>query len=320
MFLTICRNFIALSGASPEGNPAYIDTFVGSVADENSSPTATPRSAFYRSCEEFVRFFSDRRANALQALQTSQADREYQEQFPMRLTFFRPGERISHAFRPVKTEYNLPEKRRAVDNCRLACLIYLNVVIQEYGNFSKRTEQFLATFSRFVDDDDYDCTLSAEHLLWSLIRGIEERAVNERIWMVSRMMGVLKRANKQTWEDIEEVLRSFLIVPEDTSDLVKYLSSWDLEKFRRDVMAFSEHDLVTLGSDSENEDPPFKLVFRPEDSDFLPETRDAQWFQETEAAARSGVGPHPKMDETLQRLSLSPRSHTCDHHSPGKTP
>ena len=138
--------------------------------------------------------------------------------------------------------------------------------------------------------------------------------------MVSRMMGVLKRANKRTWEDIEEVLRSFLIMPEDTSDLVKYLSSWDLEKFRRDVMAFSEHDLVTPGSDSENEDPPFKLVFRPEDSDFLPETRDAQWFQETEAAARSGVGPHPKMDETLQRLSLSPRSHTCDYHSPGKTP
>jgi hypothetical protein len=225
-----------------------------------------------------------------------------------------------HAFRPVDTRYSRPEKRRAVDNCRLASLIYLNAVIAEYGNFSKKTEQFLATFSRFVEDDDYDCTLSAEHLFWSLVRGIEQRAANERIWMVSRMMGVVKRANKRMWEEIEEALRLFLVLPEDTSDLIKYLSSWDPEKFRKDVMAFSEHELETPPSDSKNNDPPFKLVFSPEDSDFLPETRDAQWFQETEAAAISGVGPHPKMEETMQRLSLSPKSHLSDYNSPDNTP
>jgi hypothetical protein len=225
-----------------------------------------------------------------------------------------------HALRPVDTRYSSPEKRRAVDNCRLACLIYLNAVIAEYDNFSKRTEQFLATFSRFVEDDDYDCALSAEHLFWSLVRGIEEYADNERIWMVSRMMGVVKRANKRTWEEIEEALRLFLVMPEDASDSIKYLSNWDPEKFRKDVMAFSEQELGESQSDSDNNEPPFKLVFSPEDSDFLPETRDAQWFQETEAAARSGVGPHPKMDETLQRLSLSPKSNLSDCHSPVNTP
>ena len=233
---------------------------------------------------------------------------------------FRPGTRMYHALEPVETGYSWPEKRRAVDNCRLACLIYLNAVIADYGNFSKRTEQFLATFSKFVEDDDYDCALSAEHLFWSLVRGIEERPVNERIYMVSRMMGVIKRANKRTWQNIEEALRLFLVMPEDTSDLIKYLQAWDLEKFRKDVIAFSQHEFATPQTDPEGDEQPFKLVFRPEDSDFLPETRDAQWFQETEAAARSGVGPHPKMDETLQRMSLSPKSHMSDYHSPGNTP
>ena len=235
-----------------------------------------------------MRFFSDRRANALRALPTSQADRDYQRQFPIRTTCFRPGTRLYHAFRPVDTRYSWPEQRRAVDNCRLACLIYLNTVIAEYGNFSIRTEQFLETFSRFVEDDDYDCAMSAEHLFWSLVRGIEERTTNERIYMVSRMMGVLKRANKRTWEDIEEALRLFLTIPEDTTDLIKDLQAWDPEKFHKDVMAFSEHEFV-----ASDEDQPFKLIFCTEDSDFLPETRDVQWFPETEAAARSGVGPHP---------------------------
>lgn len=267
-----------------------------------------------------MQFYNSRRANALRALPTSQADRDYQQQFPLRTTCFRPGTRMYHALRPVDTGYSCPEKRRAVDNCRLACLIYLNAVVAEYGNFSKRTEQFLATFSRFVEDDDYDCALSAEHLFWSLVRGIEIHAANERIWMVSRMMGVVKRATERTWQDIEEAFRLFLVVPEDTRDLIKYLSSWDPAKFRRDVMTFSNHEFETPKSDTEVDKRPFKLVFTPEDSDFLPETRDAQWFQETEAAARSGVGPHPKMNETLERLSLSPKTHLRDDLSPENRP
>jgi hypothetical protein len=87
-------------------------------------------------------------------------------------------------------------QRRAVDNCRLACLIYLNAVIAEYGNFSIRTEQFLATFSQFVEDGDHTCVLSIEHLFRFLVHGIKEWAASERISMVSRMIGVLKRAQQ----------------------------------------------------------------------------------------------------------------------------
>jgi hypothetical protein len=126
-------------------------------------------------------------------------------------------------------------QRCAVCNCRLALLIYLNAVIAEYSKFS---------ITRSAEDDDYDCALSAEHLFWSLVRGIGERTTNERIYMVLRMMGVLKRASKRTWQDIEEALYLFLTMPKDTTDLIKHVQAWDPGKLRKDVMAFSEHEFV----------------------------------------------------------------------------
>lgn len=90
------------------------------------------------------------------------------------------------------------------------------------------------------------------------------------------MMGVLKRANKRTWQNIEEALRLFLTMPKDTTDSIKYLQAWDLEKFHKDVTAFSEHEFVASEIDVEDEDQPFQLIFYTEDSDFLPETQDAQ--------------------------------------------
>ena len=274
-------------------------------------------TAFQRSCDEFVTFFNSRRADALRALPTSQADREYQQQFPIRTTVFRPGTRMYHALSPVETNYSWPEKRRAVDNCRLAALLYLNAVIADYGNFSPKTEQFFTAFSKFVEDDDYDCALSAEHLFWSLIRGIEESPAHERIWKVSRMIGVIKRANQQTWTDIEDALRLFLVMPEDTSTMITYLTTWDPEAFHQEVTAFSE-DYIIESCTPTHEQLRRSTIFdaRPEDSDFLPETRDVQWFQERQAAAEAGVTAHPKLVETLGRLSISPKSRQSSHCSP----
>ena len=275
--LTEHRTFIALSGASPAGNPAYIDDFAETVVDPDASPAATSMSAFERSCDEFVKFYTQRRLNALQALPTSQADQERHKHFPMRTHCFRPGTRMYHALSPVETRYGSPEKRRAVDNCRLACLIYLNAVISDYGDFSPKTEEFFTAFSKFIEDDDYDCSLAAEHLLWSLVRGIEERKAYERTWMVSRMMGVVKRANWRIWIDVETALRLFLVIPDNNSELIQYLSTPDAESLRQEVMAFSQLNLDTdygrlSGPLASNQ--PFNARF--EDSDFLPETRDVQ--------------------------------------------
>jgi len=136
---------------------------------------------------------------------------------------------------PVETGYGNPDKRRAVDNCRLACLIFLNAAMAEHGDFSEPCEHFLSSFAQFAEDDDEDCTLSAEHLLWYLIRGFGDPKTDEWTWMTSRMIGVMKRSGQQTWESVETSLRLFLIMPEDGSEMVNHLTAWDPEKFYQDL-------------------------------------------------------------------------------------
>lgn len=276
-------SFIALSGASPASNPAYVDAFEESVADERRDDGQPLKSAFHRSCDEFLAFFVKRKADSVKAVPTSQADREHHAKYPLRCQSFHPGTRMYIALAQVETGYSSPDKRRAVDNCRMACLLYLNAVVAEYGDFSNSTEKFLETFSHFVDDDDLDCTLSAEHLLWALIRGIEDTEHNERVWMVSRMVGVLKRADQKTWWEVEDALRLFLVMPDNGSDLMDRLSNWDTESVRESVLSFS--NVVTT---CWTNNPAIDLKG---ESDFLPETRDAQWVPRAQPEA--GVHPHP---------------------------
>jgi Fungal specific transcription factor domain len=287
-------SFIALSGVSPAGNPAFIDSFAESVADEHKSEGTPLKSAFHRSCDEFLDFFVQRKADAIKAIPTSQADSEHHSKFPLRCQSFNPGTRMYVALAQVETGYSSPDKRRAVDNCRMACLLYLNTVIAEYGNFTAKTEKFLETFAHFVEDDDLDCTLSAEHLLWALIRGIEDEPHNERVWMMSRMVGVLKRSDQKTWADVEEALRLFLVMPEDGSELMARLAGWDTESVRVSIMSFSDAAGACWTKSS---------VADLKESDFLPETRDAQWV--SQAQAEAGVDPHPMSAIVLARGSAS---------------
>jgi hypothetical protein len=286
-------SFIALSGASPAGNPAYVDKFEESVADEKQNLGEPPKRAFQRSCDEFIDFFAKRKADAVKAVPTSQADRKHHAMYPLRCRSFHPGTRMYMALAPVETGYSCPDKRRAVDNCRMACLLYLNAVVAEYGDFSTNTEKFLQSFSNFIEDDDHDCTLSAEHLFWALVRGIEETPHHERIWMVSRMVGVLKRAEQQTWWDVEEALRLFLVMPDNGSELMDRLLNWDTESVRKSILAFSD-TVATCWAKS-------TVTDLKEESDFLPETRDAQWVPK--AQPESGVTPHPMAAVVLSHAS-----------------
>lgn len=273
-------SFIALSGASPTGNPAYINKFEESVADENHDPQDPPASTFRRSCFEFLTFFASRKAAAIAAIPTSRADRDHHALYPLRSHSFRPGTRMYMALAPVSVSYSSPSKRRAVDNCRLACLLYLNLVVAEYGDFSSKTEVFLQSFANFIEDDDLDCTLSAEHLLWALVRGIEAQPYDERLWKISRVMGVLKRVDGRTWLEVEEALRLFLVLAEEGGEMVGRLKRWDTERVRREILAFKEG-----GMEGE------------EEGEFLPETRDAQWVPR--AQLESGVRPHPMWRSAL---------------------
>jgi hypothetical protein len=246
-------SFIALSGASPAGNPAYIDTFADSVADENLPPGEAPESSFHRACNEFLTFFSERKAAALAALPTGPADTAREVRFPLRSTAFRPGSRMYRALAPVAPEYACPDRRRAVDHCRMACLLYLNLTLSEYGGFSEDTEEFLRRFAGFIEDDDLDCTLSAEHLLWALVRGIEEVRRDERVWRMSRMVGVLKRCGERTWAEVEEGLRLFLVMGKDAGETLQRLKHWDTEAVRRGILAWRDWD---GGGEGDGAEPP----------------------------------------------------------------
>ena len=285
----MCTQNRALSGVSPAGNPAFTDSFAESADRNMNIPTAEPQNAFQKSCNEFITFFNRRRASAIRALPTSQADREHHARYPMRSKCFRPGTRMYDVLSRVDTGYTSPDKRRAVDNCRLACLIYLNIVVSEYGDFSADTESFLQTIVRFVEDDDLDCALSAEHLLWSLIRGVEPQEARERPWKVSRMIGVMKTVSQEMWWEVEEALRLFLITPDDGSDLMQRISVWDFEKFRLSSKAFAELEFAPLSTISMPSctKTPYKIFAN--DFDFLPETPDTQRFPRSEAATDGGV-------------------------------
>jgi len=286
-------SFIALSGVSPAGNPAYVDTFDESIADEHRIEGEPPKNAFRRSCDEFLDFFVKRKADSIKAVPTSQADREHHSNYPLRCNSFYPGTRMYKCLAQVDKGYSCPDKRRAVDHCRMASLLYLNAVVAEYGDFSAKTENFLQTFAYFVEDDDLDCTLSAEHLFWALVRGIESTVHHERVWMISRMVGVLKRADQQTWWDVEEALRLFLVMPEDGSEMMDLLSNWDTEKVRRGILAFSDVPVPCWNNST--------VTDLKEESDFLPETRDAQWVPTAQPEA--GVTPHPMWLAVVSRAS-----------------
>lgn len=148
---------------------------------------------------------------------------------------FREGSELAMALQAIETGYANPDKRRAVDNCRMACLIHLNLVMAENGDFSQATEDFLRSLQRILDQDDDDSSLSAEHLLWTLLAAFKPQDNYERIWKMARLVGVVKRTQTHTWAAIENALRMFLRLPESVSDLEAAVSGWSRDEFLAEV-------------------------------------------------------------------------------------
>lgn len=136
-----------------------------------------------------------------------------------------------NALTKFETGYDDPDKRRAVDNCRMACLVYLNLVMAEYGDFSTTTEQFLSSLKQILEDDDDDSNLSAEHLLWTLLSISTTEDHYQRVWKMSRLVGVIKRVTSETWTTIEDAWRTFLRLPECVDEIQGVLRGWNCEHF-----------------------------------------------------------------------------------------
>lgn len=132
----------------------------------------------------------------------------------------------------------------------MACLIHLNLVLAEHGDFSTATEDYLTALHRILQDDDDDSSLSSEHLLWTLLTAFKPDGHYERVWKMSRVVGVVKTTNSQTWAMLETALRAFLRLPESIEGLEEILSRWDQERFLREIIDGTttiEMDTSSLG-------------------------------------------------------------------------
>ncbi|KAK6364198.1 hypothetical protein LTS17_012467 [Exophiala oligosperma] len=231
MHTKIVWSFIALSWPTMDGNPAYLDETSDSVGISMGNRTQLSGSAYDRSCDEFVEFLSRRKAQTLKALPSTADQHKALKDHPFRTSSFRAGSELSTALENFETGYNDFEKRRAVDNCRMASLILLNLIMAELGDFSSQTEKYLATLQQILEDDDDDSDLSAEHLLWTLLSMPTDQGHYDRVWKTSRLIGVVKRTSSAMWSTIENILRNSMRLPANANDLGIVLQQWSHERF-----------------------------------------------------------------------------------------
>ena len=222
------------------GNPAYLDEYSESVGVSLGTLTEYTASSYERSCDEFVEFFNQRRAQALKILPSTPAQQKKLRDHPYRTDAFRPGSEMNNALSNFETGYDDPDKRRAVDNCRMACLIHLNLVMVQCEDFSAATEEYLRSMQRILEDDDDDSGLSAEHLLWTLLSASTSAEHYDRVWKMSRLVGVVKRTSSKMWSIIENALGTFLQLLESAGKLESVLREWDHKRFLLEAMSLTE--------------------------------------------------------------------------------
>ena len=133
---TSIRSFVALSWPSENDNATYIDGFTEIAAATPDFQATNTQSASPCTSDEFVHFFNTRRSQALKSLPSTPAQQRDLKTHHYRTTLFSNNSELGKSLEATETENLSPDKRRAVENCRMACLIYLNLIMADYGDFS----------------------------------------------------------------------------------------------------------------------------------------------------------------------------------------
>lgn len=229
-------SFIALSGATDDNESPYLDPYTDSVALGSTFAKFTPREAISLGCDELIGILQRAKALSLKSLAGDAREARSRRQFPSRMSIFRPGSRLYELLMPQNSGYPA-DKSRALENCRFACLAYITASLVEYENLSPVAEEFCKTLlQRLVDDGD-EMSLTAEHLLWIFIQGIEGRDTCDRTWVMSRIVGISKRLTRERWDQLDSAFRTFLRVPEtgeDVATMSKAIESPD--QFRAEAL------------------------------------------------------------------------------------
>ncbi|KAJ5722978.1 hypothetical protein N7488_001013 [Penicillium malachiteum] len=186
-----------------------------------------PIESMISNCHYFSQSFTDRRASVLRLLPNSEAESLLlSEKYPQRVKAFQSGTVMHQVLRmsfqqslePLTVKIPVPNRaiqiagdRMRTDNCKLACIIYLNLLLLNIGDYSETTESFLQSLKELLTEDKH--MLSPEYLLWTLLRAPYPVTMKKsrEIWArVIQILAVVKRARYQSVICYQEAMLLFL--------------------------------------------------------------------------------------------------------------
>ncbi len=100
--------------------------------------------------------------------------------------------------------------------CKLPCVLYLNIVMTEYDVNPKRMEDYLGKLRTCLFEDGLDVDNSAEHLLIKLLIGFEHSTAEtaHRAHKTIRMASVIEKLEVGLQHRIHTVLLGALLLHE----------------------------------------------------------------------------------------------------------
>lgn len=227
MHTKLLWSFIAMTWPTPEENPSHVDSFsdeVGSVPEFAEVPSS---ARFRMSCDEFTQLVDQRKQQALVHM------RRPHEQTMLD----RSIRRIRPALEVFDTGYLHPDKVQAVENCRMACLIFLNLVLADHDISSATSEKYFEQLLRTIEGEDDDSTMTAEHLLWTLLATATLSDHYDRCWKLSRLIGVVKQVGVGTRHRVDRIFRILLLESTQSQNVSAGFQSWDGRAFVEEAIA-----------------------------------------------------------------------------------
>jgi hypothetical protein len=178
-------------------------------------------------CEEFITFLRCTEQLAFVQARIQRTPIAVQRQ-PMRYTAFDPGQPLERLLAsPPGLRYTETGQLKQIIS-RLAALLTINTAIWEYRHSTEMSEEFFCELIENIKYNELDVHLSVEALIQILLSGSNNPALldTERPWFVGRMLKVAKRLSAPSFNKLNDVLLSYLVLG---SDLHPVMSDWENE-------------------------------------------------------------------------------------------
>ncbi len=104
--------------------------------------------------------------------------------------------------------------------CKLPCIVYLNIVMTEYDGSPKLMEDYLGKLRMCLFEEGLDVDNSAEHLLIKLLIGFEYSTAEttRRAHQTIRMASIIEKLELELQHRIHTVLLGALVLHETAAE------------------------------------------------------------------------------------------------------